>query len=464
MGELSDAEGHLYHTVARLAQRGPFIEVLAEAATGLSVHYDGHTTTFQAPPRIRGAVFRAWTGSGWTEVVVSGLDPASLRFAESAIERVLTHHPANDSPPGVSSTARLEKVTPTPHSMRDMGEEEMAKLAQDVFSWATAVPDIHETEVQVGWREDERLYLNSVAARCLQGICRVRGAVFPVAMESGHAESDRFIQGGVGGREVLAPLTEERVRKTAEGARALLHAKAPPAGKQTVLLAPSVTGYFAHESFGHGAEADQFVRNRSYLQPLLGQVVGPEILTIVDNGAYPGAWSEIYCDDEGHPAQRTVLVDRGRFAGALHDRDTAAALGAVPTANTRRSDIFSRAFVRMTNTYVEPGDSSFDELVKEAGNGVLLESGAAGIEDPQGGQIQIKARWGHLIENGKVTDLVSSMALSGRVLEFLTSIRGVSGKEDFALDTGSCGKGRTDLLPNSAGGPYLLSTAVVGRA
>ena len=61
--------------------------------------------------------------------------------------------------------------------------------------------------------------------------------------------------------------------------------------------------------------------------------------------------------------------------------------------------------------------------MKEAGNGVLLESGAAGIEDPQGGQIQIKARWGHLIENGKVTDLVSSMALSGRVLEFLTSIR-----------------------------------------
>jgi TldD protein len=464
MGELSDAEGHLYHTIARLAQRGPFVEVLAEAATGLSVHYDGHTTTFQAPPRLRGAVFRAWTGTGWTEVVVSGLDPASLRFAEGAIERVLTHRPATDSPPGVSSTARLEKVTPTARPMRDMAEEEMGKLARDVFSWATGVPDIHETQVQISWHEDERLYLNSAAARCLQGVHRVRGAVFPVAMENGRAESDRFIQGGVGGREVLDPLTEESVRKTAETARALLHAKAPPAGKLPVLLAPSVTGYFAHESFGHGAEADQFVRNRSYLQPLLGQVVGPEILTIVDNGAYAGAWSEIYCDDEGHPAQRTVLVDHGRFTGALHDRDTAAALGALPTGNTRRSDVFSRAFVRMTNTYVEPGESSFDELVKQAGNGVLLESGAAGIEDPQGGQIQIKARMGHLIENGKVTDLVSSMALSGQVLEFLTSIRGVSGKEDFVLDTGSCGKGRTDLLPNSAGGPYLLSTAVVGQA
>ena len=93
MGELSDAESHLYHTVARLAQRGPFVEVLAQAALGLSVHYDGHTTSFQAPALVRGAVFRAWTRSGWTEASVSGLDPDSLRFAEGAVERVLAHRP-----------------------------------------------------------------------------------------------------------------------------------------------------------------------------------------------------------------------------------------------------------------------------------------------------------------------------------------------------------------------------------
>ncbi len=464
MGELTDAEGDVYHALARLAQRTPFVEVLAEAGTGLSVRYNGHSTTFQSPPRIRGAVFRAWTGAGWTEVSVSGLDLPTLRFAEAAIERVLTHRPAREAPPGDSSTARIEKATETPHSMRDMAEAEMRELARDAYSWVAGMPDIHETDVQISWRLDERLYLNSAAARCSQSICRVRGVVMPVAMESGRAESDRFIQGGVGGREILDGLTQEGAKRAGEGARALLRARAPPYGRLNVLLSPSVTGYFAHESFGHGAEADQFVRDRSYLRPLLGQILGPEVLTIVDNGAYPGAWSQIYCDDEGHPGQRTVLVDKGRFIGALHDRATAAALGATPTGNTRRSDVFSRSFVRMTNTYIEPGESTLDELVKEAHDGVLLESGVGGIEDPQGGQVQLKARMGHLIENGRVTDLVSSMALSGKVLEFLHSIRGVSGKEDFTLDTGSCGKGRTDFLPNSAGGPYLLSSAVVGRA
>jgi len=464
MGELSASEDQLYRTVARLAQRGPFVEVLAQAASGLSIRHDSHGTSFQYAPRLRGAAFRAWTRTGWSEASVSGLDPTSLRSAEGTLERALAHRPAREGPPGLSSTARLETFTSPARPIHDMDGEEMLKLAREVCSWTKSVPDIRNTHVAISWREDERLYLNSAGARCLQGICRVRGSVQPLAMENGRAESDRFLHGGVGGREVLDALTPENARKAAEDARELLHAEAPPSGKRTVLLSPSLTGYFAHESFGHGAEADQFLRDRSYLKPLLGQVVAPETLTIVDNGAYPGAWSQIYCDDEGHPAQRTVLVEKGRFVGALHDRESAAAMGAAPTGNTRRSDFLSRSFVRMTNTYVEPGDRSFEELVKEARDGVLLESGTSGIEDPLGGLVQVKARKGHLIENGKVTRLVSSMALSGRVLDFLSSIRGLSGKEDFLLDTSSCGKGRTDFLPNSAGGPYLLATAVVGQA
>ena len=77
MGELSDAEDHLYRTVARLAERGPFVEVMAQSAAGLSIHYDWHETSFQSPAR-SGAIFRAWCRTGWTEASVSGLDPPSL--------------------------------------------------------------------------------------------------------------------------------------------------------------------------------------------------------------------------------------------------------------------------------------------------------------------------------------------------------------------------------------------------
>jgi predicted Zn-dependent protease len=71
---------------------------------------------------------------------------------------------------------------------------------------------------------------------------------------------------------------------------------------------------------------------------------------------------------------------------------------------------------------------------------------------------------GHRIHHGEVGEILQSMALSGKVLEFLRSIRGISGPSDFDMSPGFCGKGHTDLLPTGTGGPYLLAEAVVGPA
>jgi TldD protein len=231
-----------------------------------------------------------------------------------------------------------------------------------------------------------------------------------------------------------------------------------------VVLDPGVAGVLAHESFGHGTEADQFVRGRSYLKPLLGSTVGPQCLSIVDDGSLPHGWGSVYFDDEGHPAARTMLIDRGRFVGILHDRTTAALLGGKPTGNSRRSDFLSRQWVRMTNTMVVPGDRTREELIEEARDGVLLETWTSGIEDPLGGQMQIRVLKGHRIEGGKLTDLLGSMALSGRVLDVLRSVKGVSREDKLVIDIGVCGKGHSDYLPDGTGGGHLLTRAVVGPA
>ncbi|MCI4360303.1 MAG: TldD/PmbA family protein, partial [Thermoplasmata archaeon] len=288
--------------------------------------------------------------------------------------------------------------------------------------------------------------------------------VTPLAIESGKVEFDHTVHGHTGGAEIVDSLTEEEVVHTAKEAKALLSAKAAPTGTMNVVLDPSTTGTFAHESFGHGTEADQLLRGRSYLQPLLGQEVAPECLTLVDNGALPGGWGTIYFDDEGHPAQRTVLVDRGRFVEVLMDRECAAELHRAPTGNTRRADFLSRPFVRMTNTYVEPGEQTMEELIRETKNGVLLQNFTSGIEDPLGGNMQLKVKKGRRIENGELTEIFSSMALSGKVLEFLRAIRGVSKATDMGWSPGFCGKGQTDMLMTGTGGPYLASRAVVGPA
>ena len=464
MSDLRQIEEDLAHALRRLEPHTPFADVLAEDTDGEGVRVDRRSVTPTRAPRLRGAILRAWGDGRWAEAATSTVTSSAIEQAAGALIRALGPRRTSRGPPAAPSDLRKEWASLPTRPMREMPLSETISLARDVLHWATEVPGIRECQVAIRWTDEARLYLNTAGARCYQVLPRVIASVAPLALENGRVEFDYLSEGGVGGRERLDFLTVEKVQETSRQSGELLRARPAPAGTMEVLMDPSTTGTFAHESFGHGTEADQFVRDRSYLKPIVGTTVGPNLLTIVDEGPYPGGWGTIYCDDEGSPGHRTVLVDRGRFVGGHHDRETAAVFKVPPTGNARRADFLSRLFVRMTNTYVEAGDWTKEELVRDVTNGVLMEHATSGIEDPQGGQMQLKVKKGRRIEHGQLTDLVSSMALSGRVLDVLKATRGVSRQEDFEMTPGYCGKGHTDLLPVGSGGTYLLTTAVVGPA
>jgi TldD protein len=464
MEPVESFESDLLSAMSVLSARSPYVDVVAEVRSGVRVRHDPEATSLEYRPRIQGVAFRAWDGSGWIDGATSRLGAQGLRPVIDGLRKRLERSTAHAPPPGDAATGRFERTTTNVRPTNDWSLERWKELAQTYCGWAMAVPGIATTSVRVEDVREERLFLSSVGARRLQRTNRLVAYVVPVAIEAGKVEFDYLGVGGTGGAELLDALTEEKVRTTAREAVALLQAKAGPVGRMNVLMDPGTAGTFAHESFGHGTEADQLLRDRSYLKPLLGQQVGPECLTLVDDGSYPSGWGSIFYDDEGFASQRTVLVDRGRFVEVLHDRDSAAAMGRRPTGNCRRAEFYGRPFVRMTNTFVEPQNWSLEELVKEAKDGVLLESCTSGIEDPLGGQMQIKVKKGHRIEHGELTSVVPSMALSGRVLDVLRTIRGVGRPDVFTIQPGTCGKGHSDMLPAGTGGTYLLAEAIVGPA
>ncbi len=463
MASLRDHESDLADALRRLEPRTPYAEAMAQAAHGGRLRFDKAATAPEASPRIQGAVFRAWDGTSWVETVARDLGRTGLNEAADTLGAKL-HGRTVRPPPGAAATGTGERTTAERIHLDDVTFEDLKEHAKRFFGYATSVKGIENALVNLSKVTDERIFLSSAGARRYQCVARAHVAVVPLAIQGGKVEYDYVTLGETGGAEVWEKLPAGSVEHAAREAVALLSATSAPTGKMTVLLDPSTSGTFAHESFGHGTESDQLLRDRSYLKPLLGQVVAPECLTLVDDGSYDSGWGTIYFDDEGHPSQRNVLVDHGRFTQVLHDRESAAAMHSHATGNTRRADFLSRPFVRMTNTFVEPGDRTFDELVREAKDGVLLETCTSGIEDPLGGNMQIKVKKGHRIVRGEVGEILPSMALSGRVLEFLRAIRGVSGRSDFAMSPGFCGKGHTDLLPAGTGGSYLLSEAVVGPA
>ena len=237
----------------------------------------------------------------------------------------------------------------------------------------------------------------------------------------------------------------------------MIDAELAPSGKHSVILDPQMTGMVAHESFGHGLEADQILRGRSYLKSMLNKKVASELCTICDTPTIENSIGTYFFDDEGIRAGKNILVENGILKDFIYDRRTAAALNAIPKGNGRRESYAHPVHPRMTTTYFESGDYSLDEMISEIKYGVLLVHGYYGMEDPLGGGMQNTSKKGYLIENGEKTKILKAVALTGSVLEVLNNIDAIS-RDKLAIDGGTCGKGDEDHVPVGSGGSYTRIT------
>ena len=117
----------------------------------------------------------------------------------------------------------------------------------------------------------------------------------------------------------------------------------------------------------------------------------------------------------------------------------------------------------MTNTYVEPGDYSLEEMVEEIDYGVMLVHCVSGMEDPLAGGMELKSKKGYVIEKGRMGRVLSKLTLTESVLDFIASIDAVGKREQFDMEHGTCGKGYEDFVPVGDGGVYIRAKAVVGQ-
>jgi len=249
----------------------------------------------------------------------------------------------------------------------------------------------------------------------------------------------------------------ELVEEVVKILRTLLRARKPPAGEMKVVMDPVLAGVFIHEAFGHAVEADHILQGASVLSGKLGEKIAGENVTIYDDptlkefGFYP-------FDDEGVKAEKKTVVKNGVLVDYLHSRETAARLGGRPGNGRAQSTL--EPIVRMSNTYLEAGDYTFDELLEEARNGVFLAGTRGGETNPATGYFQFCAQYGYIIENGELKDPVKDVSLSGNTLEILRDVK--LGKK-IEFDPGFCGKSG-QLVPVSDGAPHVLVRALVGGA
>jgi len=266
-----------------------------------------------------------------------------------------------------------------------------------------------------------------------------------------------------GSRKAYEDLTnlDQQVRSAAQ--RAVNSLALPPVKGNiyTVVIDPILSGLFVHEAFGHLSEADMTYENPDLLEVMtLGRQFGPKNLQIFDGAAPPGHRGSYQYDDEGTPATTTQLIQDGALVGRLHSRETAGKLGEVPTGNARCLNYHFPPLVRMTNTWIERGDTSVNDLFSDVTEGVYARNWLGGMTNGEMFTFSAGEAW--MIRNGKLAEPVRDVTLSGNVFTTLADIEAIG--DDFYWDeSGGCGKGGQNGLPVGCGGPSLrIRNVVVG--
>jgi TldD protein len=270
------------------------------------------------------------------------------------------------------------------------------------------------------------------------------------AKEAGIFTFSREEIGSTSGYEVFDVETPEVIsERVSKRAVEQLKAKPPKGGAFPVVLGPNVVGVFVHEAFGHLAEAD-FTLSGSALLGKLGKKIASNVVTFYDDGTITGAFGSFKYDDEGVPAQKTLLVKNGVVTGLMHSRETAQKLNAKPTGNMRAEDFRFEPIIRMRNTFMQPKDYSFEELIEDVKFGYYFKSFRGGQANLDG-TFQVGIQEAYEIINGELGEPVRNASISGNTLETLFKVDAVG--KDFELWPGRCGKGQTAFVCD--GGPHV---------
>ncbi len=258
-----------------------------------------------------------------------------------------------------------------------------------------------------------------------------------------------------------AAIPQAAIRKTARFAGRIATAERLKPGKYLCLLTPAMSGLLAHESFGHGMEADTIYKGRAMAAQWFGKRIAPASVSIADGPLIPGSHGFFFFDDEGQLATKTLMVDKGIVSLPLTDAYNAARLNVPRSSNGRCESFDHKVYARMTNTYFEPGTASKDKLLGSMKDGLLLHNSSGGMEDPKAWGIQIQGVVAERVKDGKPTGkFYYEAGMTGYLPHVLRNIVGVS-KEFEVPGNGRCGKGHHDWVRVAEGGPYLLIKDVV---
>ena len=414
-----------------------------------------------------GGIVRCLVGGGWGIAVFNSLEELEQRVEDAhRIAGVVGDH--------VAEPVELAPVEPVEDDVRVTLERDPRQVPlQEKRALVEAYNDVMRgqservvtTQARYGDSFREVTFANSEGIFIRQERPDVILLLVATARE-GEANIQMGFEslGWAAGFEAVEGL-EGKAAETAQRALDLLEAKPVRGGVYPVVLNQELAGVFIHEAFGHLCEAD-FLYKNPRLQEILkpGRRFGVEALNVVEEGYIPGVRGNTPYDDEGVLRKKIYMVKDGVLQGFMHNRETAARMGAAPTGNARASSYRFEPIVRMRNTYIDQGDVPFEEMLGDIDYGIYACDAFGGQTELE--QFTFSAGYAYEIVDGEIGEMLRDVVLTGNIFETLKNIDAVGDDLILRGSSGGCGKGGQSPLPVSTGGPHvrIQQLAVGGEA
>jgi TldD protein len=438
--------------------KADYLEARFEESQNSHITYRGKAMESIGRSTTSGGNVRALVKGGWGFTSFNDLDNLSDRVS-LAIEQ------AQSAGTGKSNLATVESAVDNISSGVAKNPvtiplSEKKRLLDEYNEIIWSIPQIKTSTVGYSDSRKKVIFLNSEGSLITQERADVGLRLTAIAARDGEVQQVGLSLGSRGDFKAIQGL-HEKVREMSRNAVALLSAPQAKGGEYTVVLDPILAGVFVHEAFGHLSESD-FVYENDHLREImmLGKQFGVEQLNIVDSAAQAGLRGSYKYDDEGVRSVKTYLIREGKLVGRLHSRETAAKMNEKPTGNARAINYRYPPIVRMTNTYIEPGSISFEEMISDIKEGIYAKNWYGGMTSME--MFTFSAGEAYMIRNGKIAEALRPIMLTGNIFTTLKNIDAIGNDLDMNQG-GGCGKGGQSPLPVSNGSPHIrIQRCLVG--
>lgn len=437
-------------TEALKGQEAQYIEIRIEESEATNLRYRGREMEEVGRTSSLGGNVRALSGGGWGFASFNNLS----RLKERVAAAVSHAHRVGGEPMALAKVEPHIDIVPAvaPKDPRLVPLAEKKRVLDQYVELMMGVEGVSSCWISYGDASRKVYYANSQGTYLEQERVDINLGLSAMARDGGEVQQSNESLGSLGDFtfvEHLHQVAEDLGRK----AVALLRAPKVTGGEFTVVLDPVLAGVFIHEAFGHLSEADHVYEQPALREIMtLGKTFGTPLLNVVDGGAIPGLRGSYEYDDEGVAATRTYLLREGVLVGRLHSRETAGKMGERPTGNGRAIGYRFPPIVRMTNTIIEPGKLSLEELLAGVKEGVYVKNWHGGMTSLE--MFTFSSGEAYMLRNGRVGELIRPVVLSGNLFSTLKNIDAVGNDLDVNQG-GGCGKGGQFPLPVSNGSPHI---------